>query len=199
MPPQSHYPFMYYLMVLNVFWFICLLQLYFHFILSMHFQFLVSARQCESHRVNPTEILFLWKEFVTGRKDRYLKPKLHCSNISNDIYENALLQRIDLIRLKAYTQLICASYLFGSYGKVLAVSCIVFGRWLLLDLILLLPRDLPELPTYWLHPMPVWAFPEASLNPAVIVTGESHREKAPWENFNPLSSPITSYNARIDS
>lgn len=189
---------MYYLRVLIVLWHTYLLQLYFHFILSMHFRLLISARQCESHRANPSEVLFLWKEFITGQEDRYIKHKLHCKSINNDIYEKALL-RIDLIRLKAYTQLMCASYLFGSYGKVLAVSCIIFGRWLLLDLILLLPRDLPELPMYWLHPMPVWAFPEASLNPAVIVTGESHGEKAPWENFNPLSSLITSYNARIDS
>lgn len=190
--------FMYYLMVLIVFWYICLLQLYFHLILPMHFQFLISARQCESHRVNPSEILFLWKEFITGQKARYIKQELHCSSVSNNIYENALLH-IDLIGLKAYTQLICAFYVFGSYGKVLAVSCIIFGRWLLLDLILSLRRDLPEPPMYWLHPMPVWAFPEAPLNPAVIVTEESHREKAPWENFNPLSSLITSYNARIDS
>lgn len=145
MPPQADYPFTYYLMVLIVFWYICLLWLYFHFILSMHFQFLVSARQCESHRVNPTEILFLWKEFITGQKARYIKQELHYSCISNNISENALLH-IDLLGLKAYTQLVCAFYLFGSYGKVLAVSCIIFGRWLLLDLILSLLRDLPEPP-----------------------------------------------------
>lgn len=123
MPPQADYPFTYYLMVLIVFWYICLLWLYFHFILSMHFQFLVSARQCESHRVNPTEILFLWKEFITGQKARYIKQELHYSCISNNISENALLH-IDLLGLKAYTQyvrFICL-VLMAKYSLFLVLS-----------------------------------------------------------------------------